>query len=133
MKILDTNLLSETAEGWALVAQECRACGKIAYPRKRVCPECFGEDLVDRPLSRSGTLHTYATTYLGVPRIGLPYVIGFVDVPEKIRLFGLIIADSDASLAVGQRMDIVVSKLFQDETGEDVFGYKFRPAAGGGR
>ena len=128
MKLLDTNLLSETPEGWVLMAQKCGECGKIAYPRKRVCPECFGEDLANLPLSATGTLHTYARTYLGVPRIGLPYVIGFVDLPERIRLFGLIIAGEDDDISIGQRMDIVFGKLWQDENGEEVFCYKFQPA-----
>lgn len=133
MKVLDTNLLSETPEGWVLMAQKCRDCGKIAFPRKRVCPECFGEDLADQPLSRTGTLHTYARTYLGVPRIGLPYAIGFVDLPEKIRLYGLILAGGEDELKVGQTMDIVMSKLWRDENGDDVFSYKFKPRAAGGR
>ena len=133
MKVLDANLLSETPDGWVLLAQKCRSCGKVAFPRKRVCPECFGEDLEDQALSRSGTLHTWARTYLGVPRIGLPYVIGFVDLPEKIRLFGLILAGEDEELTVGQSMDIVFDTLWQDESGEDVFCYKFKPGAEGER
>lgn len=131
MKLLDANLMSQTPDGWVLMAQRCRECGKLAFPRKRVCPECFGEDLADQPLSRSGKLHTWARSYLGVPRIGLPYTIGFVDLPEKIRLFSLIDAGEDAGLTVGQSMDIVFGALWQDDNGEDVWGYRFRPSADG--
>ncbi len=129
MKVLDANLISRSVDGWALIAQQCRSCGKLAYPKKRVCPECFGEDLAEHKLSRTGTLHTFARTYLGVPRIGLPYVIGFVDLPEKIRLFGLVVAGEDDELTVGQTVDIVFGKLWQDASGEDVFCYKFQPVA----
>lgn len=128
MKVLDQSLLSVTPQGWALVAQKCGNCGTIAYPKKRVCPECFGEDLVDWELSRRGTLHTYARTDLGAPRLGSPYYIAFVDLPEKIRLFGQVIVKEDESLTIGQSMDVVVDALWREESGEDVVCYKFRPA-----
>lgn len=133
MKILDANLLSEAPDGWVLMAQKCRSCGKVAYPRKSVCPECFGDDLVDQPLSKSGTLHTYARTSLGISRLKAPYTIGFVDLPEKIRVFSLLVVDADETLTIGQSMEMLVGPLWQDEHGEDVFCYKFRPSAEGGR
>ena len=130
MNILDENLVAVTPDGWELVAQQCKSCGHIAFPRKKVCPECFGDDLDRKVLSKTGILHTFARTYLGMPKIGLPYDIGFVDLPEKIRLFGLIKSDSDVPLEVGQSMDIVFSKLWQDESGDDVFCYAFQPQTG---
>lgn len=131
MKLLDANLMSETPDGWVLMAQKCVDCGRVAFPRKRVCPECFGENLADQALSGRGTLHTWARTELGVPRIGLPYLIGFVDLPEKIRVFGLIDAGEGENLTIGQTMDIVFDTLWRDKSGEEVFCYQFRPAAEG--
>jgi uncharacterized OB-fold protein len=76
-------------------------------------------------------LHTYARTHLGVPRLGLPYTIGFVDVPEGIRLFGLILLADGEAIEIGQRMNIVIDTLWTDPSGEQVLCYKFRPAKAG--
>lgn len=129
MKLLDPNLFKETEEGLALVGQKCRTCGKIAFPKKRVCPECFSDDLEDKLLSKTGTLHTFTCTYLGVPHLNPPYIIGFVDLPEKIRLLSLIIDCEpwEEVLQVDMPMEMVIDKLMEDEQGEDVYCYKFRP------
>ena len=134
MKLLDPNLFKETPEGVALVGQKCRSCGKIAYPRKRICPECFSEDLQDQILSRTGTLHTYTCTYLGAPHLKPPYVIGFVDLPEKIRLLSLITDCEpwEEILKVDMPVEMVIDKLMQDENGEDIYTYKFRPVRSNG-
>lgn len=131
MKLLDDNLIVEGPQGWMLMAQRCEACGCIAFPRKRVCPDCFSEDLADFALSRQGSLHTYALTYLGVGRLPAPYLIGFIDLPEKIRVFGLIECPDGAPVHAGQTMQVFGDTLWRDENGDDIFCYKFRPVAEG--
>ncbi|NNK02503.1 MAG: hypothetical protein HKP58_18995 [Desulfatitalea sp.] len=129
MKLMNTHLFKETAEGIALVGQKCRTCGKIAYPKKRVCPECFGEDLEEKTLSRTGTLHTFTNVVLGAPHLKPPYITGFVDLPEKIRVLSVITgcdADKDEP-RVDMPVEIVLDKLMQDENGEDLYCYKFKP------
>jgi len=128
MKLLDANLLSETSDGWVLMAQKCGNCGKIAFPRKRVCPDCFGEELSEYPLSRTGNLHTFARTYLGISRLEAPYDIGFVDLPEKIRVFTLIKNNEEQPLKIGQEMEMLVEKFWTDDAGEDIYCYKFQPS-----
>lgn len=129
MRLLDPNLLLETADGWALKGQECRGCGRIAFPRKRVCPDCFGDDLADRPLSRTGTLHTFTRTVLGAPHLNPPYVIGLVDLPEKIKVLSLIVdCDPGAEgLQVGMPVELVIGRLREGPDGEGLYGPQFRP------
>ena len=132
MRLLDATLMSRTSDGWVLMGQKCGNCGKVAFPRKRVCPECFSEDLADFPLSRTGTLHTHAHTILGISRLEAPYDIGFIDLPENIRVFSLIETDGNETLRIGQTMEMFIDRFWTDEDGEDVFCYKFRPSAEGG-
>ncbi|NNE40779.1 MAG: Zn-ribbon domain-containing OB-fold protein [Marinicaulis sp.] len=129
MRLLDQNLIRVSDSGWDLVGQKCVDCGKIAYPRKRVCPQCFSSDLDEYLLSRSGTLHTFTTTYLGSPSLKPPYTIGFLDLPEGIKLMGVILAahPTESSLTVGMKMEIVLDVLREDPDGEDVYCYMFRP------
>ena len=132
MKFHDPSMFAETAAGPALVGQKCRACGKVAFPRKRVCPACFGENLDDQLLSTTGTLHTYTRTYVGAPHLPSPYLLRFVDVPEGIRLLSLLVDCEPAEevLRVGMPMEMTIGPLMKDASGEDLFTYKFRPASG---
>ncbi len=129
MKFFKPELFKETDDGVFLVGQKCKSCGHIAYPRKRVCPECFSEDLEEHLLSRKGTLHTYCCTYLGVPHLEGPYVNGYVDLPEKIRLFALITGcdPEGKDLEFDMPVEMVTDVLMQDEDGEDLYTFKFQP------
>ncbi len=133
MRILDQKLLRVSDDSWDLVGQQCASCGKIAYPRKRVCPRCFGTDLGEYLLSKHGTLHTYTTTYLGSPSLPTPYSMGFLDLPDGIKLMGMIrtAEPSGDALEVGMPMDVVLDRLRTDTDGEDVFCYMFAPAENG--
>ena len=54
---------------------------------------------------------------------------GYVDLPEKIRLFSLI-TDCDPEgkdLRCDMPVETVVDTLMKDESGDDVYTYKFRP------
>ncbi len=129
MKFFKPELFRETEDGVFLVGQKCKDCGHIAYPRKRVCPECFSENLEDYLLSRRGILHTYCCTYLGVPHLEGPYVNGYVDLPEKIRLFALITGcdPEGKDLEFDMPVEMVTDVLMQDEDGEDLYTFKFQP------
>ncbi len=131
MRVLDPKLIRVTERGWDLIGQKCARCGKLAYPRKRVCPACFSSDLDEFVLSRHGTLHTFTTTYVGPPGLPSPYTMGFLDLPERIKLMGLISVPQSAEkhLRVGMAMEIVLEKLRRDPSGEDVYCYMFRPSS----
>lgn len=129
MKVIDEALIRVHSDGWELLGQKCEACGHIAYPRKRVCPRCFSEELKEYPLSKRGVLHTFTYTYLGPKRFNLPYGMGFVDLPEGIRLLGLIdhpVAEREA-LKAGMAVELVLGEIAGAGSGEKVHSYMFRP------
>ncbi|WP_228000087.1 Zn-ribbon domain-containing OB-fold protein [Nocardia australiensis] len=129
MKLHNAAMFAETDRGPVLAGQRCRDCGKVAFPRKRVCPNCFGETLDEQLLSTTGVLHTFTCTHVGAPHLPKPYLLGFVDVPEGVRLLSLL-TDCDPwedMLRVGMPMELVMRPLMQDATGEDLYTYKFRP------
>ena len=135
LKLHDPHMFTDTGSGLAFIAQQCADCGKVSFPRKRLCPACFGERLADQVLSATGTLHTYTRTYVGAPHLRSPYVIGFVDLPEGIRLLSLIVDCDpwDEVLQVGMPMAMTIGPLRRDEQGEMLHTYKFRPILDEGR
>ena len=133
MKVLDEALIRVGPDGWELLGQKCASCGYVAYPRKRVCPRCFSEDLHEHYLSKRGVLHTFTFTHLGPARFNAPYGMGFVDLPEGIRLLGLIDhpASECDSLEVGMEMEVVLG-VVDAANGEQALCYKFRLLGGKG-
>jgi uncharacterized OB-fold protein len=115
---------------WPLTATRCPGCGLLSYADTTECPACDPPTATDPvPLSGRGTL--YACTEVAVRHAWLesPYLIGYVDTPEGVRLFGLLrgwpagVPDPGAAVAaegavLGHRPD-----------GAPVVGVVLRPAA----
>jgi len=132
VRYIDPTWFQETREGPLLMGTKCEPCGRVFFPKKQVCPQCFGDDLVSVPLSRKGVLHSYASSVMGPEGMEKPYLIGFIDLPEKIKLFSLITGcdSSGEALKMGMDMEMVIEKIKTDKDGNDVLGYKFRPVEG---
>lgn len=122
----------EVDGSFRLLGSKCGECGKISFPEKRICPQCAADDLATVPLSSVGRLHTFALTVLGPKDIDAPYVIGFIDLPEGIKLYSIISSDSPngEDLTIGMQMEMVIDRIKQDEAGNDILSYKFKPVQG---
>jgi len=48
-----------------LLGSRCLACGKVAFPKKIVCQACFSDQIETVPLSKKGTLHSFARSVMG--------------------------------------------------------------------
>ncbi len=134
-KFIEEGWFKETPEGTFLLGSECQDCGMVSFPQKRVCPNCFDGELKEVPLSKKGKLHTYALSIMGPPGIEKPYVMGFIDLPEGIKLYSLLTECQpwDEVLKVDMEMEMVIEKIKEDQEGNDIIGYKFRPVIKGER
>ena len=84
------------------------------------------------PLSRRGSLWTYTVIrhrppgdYKG-PEPFVPFGEGLVELPEGIRVLSPIDGDVE-KLKIGMELELVVYKLYEDEEGNDVTAFKFKP------
>lgn len=128
-QLIDPKWFRKTDHGYFLLGSKCEQCGKYFFPRKKVCLSCFDGQLTDVSLSRKGTLHTYAISHLGIDGIETPYALGFIDLPEKIKLFSVLTDCEpwDEKLKVGMEMEMVMSVIKRNYD-QDIISYKFRPA-----
>jgi len=55
-----------------------------------------------------------------------PYGVGMIELPEGLRITTLLLGHDPDGFRVGMEMELIVTKLFEDEMGRDVLGYKFR-------
>ena len=127
---VNDRFFSMTEEGPVLVGSKCRSCGKIHFPQKTFCDQCFQRFQMEIvPLSREGKLFTYAVVPKS-PRSKTPYAFGYVDLPkEKLRFFTLLTECEpfDEMLKIGMDIEVVFEKMMTDKEGVDIIGYKFRP------
>lgn len=126
------NLFEFTADGVRLIGSRCVKCAEVRFPVSDFCPQCCTETTEVIPLSPRGTLYSFTVQrfrppppYRG-PDVFEPYGVGMVELPEGLRVTSLL-ADTDPDgLRVGMDMELIVTKLFEDDHGRDVLGYKFR-------
>lgn len=121
-------LASAPGEKDRLVANKCIKCGLVFFPKRHHCAKCAGTDLVEIALSPKATLRSFAVVHQK-PRfaqIEPPYVVGEVAMPERVAVYAVIAGDP-RDLKMGMPVELITDKVRDDEAGNEVVGYKFRP------
>jgi uncharacterized OB-fold protein len=117
-----------------LLGSRCRLCGEVFFPRRHACARCLGRDLEDVELGTRGTLYTW--TWVHFPLFNSRraedggYGVGQIDLPEGPRVQAVLSGGPDA-FRVGMDMEIELETLRENEKGEEVVIYRFRPATAG--
>ena len=121
-----------TEDGPRLKGSACPACAEVFYPRRLVCAKCLHEGTDDVVLGTTGTLHTW--TWVHVPLFAKTdatvsaYGVGQVDLPEGPRVQAILLGEPE-DFSIGMQVEIDAETLRQDDDGNDVVIYRFRPVA----
>ncbi len=122
---------SEPAEPPRLLGSRCRTCGEVFFPRRAVCAACLTEGADDVEFGTRGTLYTW--TYVHFPLFGSRraeaggYGVGQVDTPEGPRIQA-VLSGGPEDFRIGMRMEIELETLRENDRGEEVVIYRYRPA-----
>jgi uncharacterized OB-fold protein len=109
-----------------LKAMRCSACGTRAFPARMICSCCGAETGLETvSLSPRGTLYTYSEVHVAPKDFPTPYVIGFVDFEEGVRVFGQV-EGSASSLKPDQQVETTTGIVRIRANGTPVISYKFR-------
>jgi uncharacterized OB-fold protein len=91
----------------------------------------------DELFARRGTLWTFTTqgfvpksppyAVVEEPATFEPYGVGYVEFPGQARVEGRLTESDPSRLRIGMEMETVALTLMQDERGNDVVTYAFRP------
>ena len=114
-----------------LIGSRCRVCGYTSFPEKMVCVRCLRDDtMAEIKLGQRASLETFAIMRVGPPDFPPPYAIGYVRTAEGVRVFTLLTGFEmrDDALRLGEEMELVIEKVKQNAQGDNVIGWKFRPA-----
>jgi len=120
-----------------IIASKCPSCHGYFFPPAQLCrnPNCVKEGAMESVmLSNKGKLEAYSVNYFSppppyhAPDPFVPFGAGMVSLPEGISITGQISSGYDEkNLEVGMDMDVVIEKLYEDNQGNDVMAWKFRP------
>ena len=110
-----------------LIGSECQSCGAHFFPIREACSGCLSQDLEDVAFSTEGTLYTYTVVRQSTPAFEVPYALGYVDFPEDVRIMGQIAGLEFDEITIGMPMTITLEPFGEDEDGNTLTGYRFRP------
>jgi uncharacterized OB-fold protein len=113
-----------------LLGTRCGACGSVHFPRADACTYCATADPEPVELSRRGTLWAWTAVTASPPGYQgeVPFGVGVVELPEGVRVISRLTESDPSALAEGQRMELRIVALHEDEDGNDVVTYAFAPA-----
>lgn len=114
-----------------LIGSKCRECGCIFFPQREVCLNC-GKRVLERvPLSKRGRLDTFTIVWQVPPGalVKAPYAIGRILLPEGVYVGSLLGGYDMEDLKVGIDMEIALKEISEDEAGDKLAAFIFKPLA----
>jgi uncharacterized OB-fold protein len=112
-----------------LTGVQCKSCGEFFFPKRARCINCSGEEMEEVALGKKGKVYTYTVVHHATPGYTgpLPYAVGAVELPEGIVILSPLTQCNIDQLKIGMDVELVLEKLYEDENGNEVISYKFRP------
>jgi uncharacterized OB-fold protein len=117
-----------------LVGSRCTRCREVSFPKQSSCPACTGDSTEEILLARRGTLWTWTIQRFPPPPPFLrdterfePYGVGYVELPEGLRVEARLTSADPAVLAIGMEMELVLEKFGAGPKGEARMTFAFAP------
>jgi uncharacterized OB-fold protein len=121
-----------------LIASKCKSCGEVAFPQQSSCPNCTGDSTEEVLLSRRGTLWTWTIQhfppphpFIGDPKKFEPFGVGYIELPEGIRVESRLTTSNADELEIGMEMELVIEKFCEGEDGSERMTFAFAPVGEG--
>jgi uncharacterized OB-fold protein len=78
-------------------------------------------------LSSRGKLYSYSIVQVAPKRFLPPYTLGYIDLPEGVRVLGQMTTTDPTKLRLDMEVQAEQGRIAIDEQGNEVLSYKFRP------
>ena len=126
-------LSTKPGEEAHLKGTKCRDCGEYILGQRKFCPNCLSDNVEQVTLSSKGILANY--TIVNVPPPGwkgpVPYPVGEVQLTEGVKVASMMVDTDIEKLSIksiGQKMELVVEKVIEDEQGNDIMAFRWKPS-----
>lgn len=107
-----------------LRAAKCPNCGEVMFPKRKVCARCLHEPMDSITLSNEGIVAIATKVHQGPKGFETPYYCGYVDFPEKVRVYGLFKKYGPEGPQIHDRVATSEGVIFT-ENEQPVMGYIF--------
>jgi uncharacterized OB-fold protein len=104
---------------------KCSHCGHLDFPAPSICPDCWHESFETVQLSRYGKVYAFSEIFLGQPTFNYPMIIGYVDLPEDIRVFSQFEGTIE-DFHCDDTVEVIVGIIGTNAEGLPVSSYKFK-------
>ena len=125
--MISPRYVREVPQRYRLEASKCKACGKINFPPRLVCPKCGKREFETINLSNEGKILTYTIIRVGSDIFNreTPYAVAIIETTEGAKLMAMIADTKLADVAIGKKVQLIFRKI-QDEgvSGLHCYGYK---------
>lgn len=108
-----------------LVGGKCAACGLETFPRYAVCSGCMSEEIVEVDLPNEGSVYSLSTIHVGASRWHKPLTLGYVDLPNGVRIFSHL----TGNCKIGDRVVIGLAEVGREKNGVPISSFIFQTAA----
>jgi uncharacterized protein len=115
-----------------LLGHRCTSCGELFFPRRKAahCAYCFKNTLEEIELGSEGRVSSFSKVMVtpagGYYRGPVPYAYGCIDLPEGIRIKGLISRGDVDDLQIGAAVKIVKEVLYESDEGIPIETFVFK-------
>ena len=92
-----------------LILKYCLDCGKHHFYPRALCPHCHSDALEWREARGAGTIYSFTVAHRPAGpafKGSTPYVVAVIDLDEGARMMTNLIAETPASVRIGQRVTI---------------------------
>lgn len=115
-------------DGPHLLGGRCKSCGHSHFPRRPICPDCQSEQVVSTALSSEGVIYSFTIVRMPAPGYHgpVPYAVGLVELPEKLRVATTLTAEELESLQIGRVARFELITLPGPGEGDELTSYAYR-------
>ena len=117
----------EIPQRFRLETNTCTDCGYIAFPPRRVCPECGSRSFEATTLKTEGTVKTFTIIHVAAEEFALqtPFAVGIIETDDGARLTAQIVDCKPEEVAIGQRVHLMLRRIQKEgKDGILQYGYK---------
>jgi len=111
-----------------LMGARCRDCARLWFPSGPVCAGCRSQAIDPAPLSRTGRLYAWSRLHVAARGWDAPYVLGYVDLPEGVRVLAHIAVADVAGLSPDMAVTFRTATPVLNAEGQEVIHFVFAPA-----
>jgi len=137
---IEEGLFTWPSDDPRLIGARCRSCSRVTFPVQQSCPYCTLEDMERIELSKRGKLWTWtiqgfypkSPPYAGpeTKETFVPYGVGYIELAPGVKVESRLTENNPEKLKIGMDVELVIQKFKEDEKGNEVMIYAFKPVVG---